>query len=113
MYARAVPAPAEGGLLMGVQGVADALAVPGLDGYETRIRPGTRIPPGVGTAELAVLWGTADDHRAMLADLDRALDALTYTFADAPGSADTHTVRARDLAGHGPLTAPDRRKAPR
>ncbi|MFH9548453.1 acetyl-CoA carboxylase biotin carboxylase subunit family protein [Streptomyces sp. NPDC017435] len=113
VYARAVPAPAEGGLLMGVQGVADALAVPGLDGYETRVRPGTRIPPGVGTAELAVLWGTADDHRAMLADLDRALDALTYTFADAPGAADTHTVRARDLAGHGPLTAPDRRKAPR
>ncbi|MER5198104.1 ATP-grasp domain-containing protein [Streptomyces sp. NPDC002755] len=119
VYARAVPAPAEGGLLTGVHGVAEALAAPGLDGYETRVRPGTRLPPGVGTAELAVLWGTADDHTAMLAALDQALDALTYTFTDAPGSPDvpdapyTRTVRARDLGAPGPLTTPDRRRAPR
>ncbi|WP_460072501.1 ATP-grasp domain-containing protein [Streptomyces sp. YKOK-I1] len=96
VYARAVPTPAEGGTLTGVHGVADALALPGLDGYETRVRPGTRVQPGVGTGELAVLWGTADDHAAMVAVLDRALDALTYTFADG------RTLRARDLAAPAP-----------
>ncbi|WP_416981271.1 ATP-grasp domain-containing protein [Streptomyces sp. T028] len=92
VYARAVPTPVEGGLLTGVHGLADALALPGVDGYETRVQPGTQVQPGVGTGELAVLWGTADDHRAMVAVLDQALDMLTYTFADG------RTLRARDLA---------------
>ncbi|MGW7545619.1 ATP-binding protein [Streptomyces sp. NPDC054770] len=123
VYARAVPTPVAGGLLTGVHGVADALALPGVAGYETRVRPGTRVGPGVGTGELAVLWGTADDHDTMLAVLDRALDTLTYTFADAVGTPAGRTVRARDLAGSGePLPSPlpplgftplDGRKAPR
>lgn len=106
VYARAVPTPAGGGLLTGVRGVADVLALPGLDGYETRVRPGTLLPPGVGTGELAVLWGTAHDHADMAAVLERALDTLTYTFADATGTPDTRTVRARDLAAPDPLTTP-------
>jgi biotin carboxylase len=119
VYVRAVPTPVAGGLLTGVQGIGETLALPGVRGYLTRVQPGTRIEPGVGTGELAVLWGTADDHATMLDVLARALDTLTYTFAAAPGTTQAHTVhpvhpvhavRARDLAGYGPLTPLDGRK---
>jgi hypothetical protein len=122
VYVRAVPTPVAGGLLTGVQGIGETLALPGVRGYLTRVQPGTRIEPGVGTGELAVLWGTADDHATMLDVLTRALDTLTYTFAAAPGGTTqgptvhpvhpVHTVRARDLAGYGPLTPLDRKVSP-
>ncbi|MFD6492101.1 ATP-grasp domain-containing protein [Streptomyces sp. NPDC060188] len=116
-YARALPTPAEGGLLTGVSGVGEVRGLPGVDAYETRVQPGRTVEPGVGTGELAVLWGTADDHDTMLAVLDRALDTLTYTFAGTPGTPEGRTVRARDLvpARPGRATDPaliDVRKAP-
>ncbi|WP_406362483.1 ATP-grasp domain-containing protein [Streptomyces sp. NBC_00715] len=101
-YARALPTPAEGGLLTGVRGVGEVRGLPGVDTYETRVQPGRTVEPGVATGELAVLWGTADDHDTMLAVLDRALDTLTYTFAGTPGTPEERTVRARDLVPAGP-----------
>ncbi|MEU6221566.1 hypothetical protein ABZ845_29300 [Streptomyces sp. NPDC047022] len=89
VYARAVPTPAEGGVLTRVHGVADVLALPGVESYETRVRPGTRVEPGVATGELGVLWGTADDHAAMVAVLERALATLTHGFAADPSTPDT------------------------
>ncbi|OIJ62718.1 ATP-grasp domain-containing protein, partial [Streptomyces mangrovisoli] len=86
VFARAVPTPAGGGLLTAVHGVADVLALPGLEGYETRVRPGTYVEPGVGTGELAVLWGSADDHAGMVTVLEQALSRLTHTFAEAPAA---------------------------
>lgn len=115
-YARALPTPAEGGRLTGVRGVGAVRGLPGVDTYETRVQPGHIVEPGVATGELAVLWGTADDHAGMLAVLDRALDTLTYSFAGTPGTPEGRTVRARDLvpAAPGRDTAPtlsDVRKA--
>ncbi|MEU0787280.1 ATP-grasp domain-containing protein [Streptomyces sp. NPDC006173] len=106
-YARALPTPADGGLLTGVSGVGEVRGLPGVDAYETRVQPGRVVEPGVATGELAVLWGTADDHDAMLAVLDRALDVLTYTFAGTPGTPEGRTVRARDLVPAEPGPAAD------
>lgn len=113
VFARAVPTPADGGLLTRVHGVTDALALPGLDAYETRVRPGTHVEPGVASGELAVLWGTAATHAAMVDVLDKALDALTYTFARAPADPGERSLRAHDLGARRPSAPLDRRKAPR
>ncbi|MEU6556732.1 hypothetical protein ABZ915_41790 [Streptomyces sp. NPDC046915] len=108
VYVRAVPTPADGGLLTKVHGIGDVLGLPGVRSYDSRVRPGTRVPPGVRTGELAVLWGTAGSHAEMVAVLDRALTALSYTFDDPDpgpgpdpdpddGAAGQRTLRARDL----------------
>ncbi|MFH8803865.1 hypothetical protein ACH4F6_30430 [Streptomyces sp. NPDC017936] len=105
VYARAVPTPAGGGRLTRVRGVGEVLGLPGVKTYEGRVRPGTRVPPDVRTAELAVLWGTAGDHTEMVDVLDRALTALTYTFDDPAAGAAGRTLCARDL-GTAPAARP-------
>ncbi|MGW3095081.1 ATP-grasp domain-containing protein [Streptomyces sp. NPDC001102] len=97
VYARAVPTPVDGGLLTRVNGIRDVLGLPGVQTYDSRVRPGSRVSPDVRTAELALLWGTAGDHAEMVEVLDRALTTLTYTFDDPATGAPGRTLCARDL----------------
>ncbi|MER6441356.1 hypothetical protein ABT275_34000 [Streptomyces sp. NPDC001185] len=105
VYARAVLTPTDGGLLTGVHGIREVLGLPGVETYETRVQPGTQVPPDVRTAELAVLWGTAGNHAEMVDVLDRALTALSYTFDDPEAGVGERTLSARDL-GTAPAAPP-------
>ncbi|MGW2640697.1 ATP-binding protein [Streptomyces sp. NPDC001348] len=105
VYARAVLTPAEGGLLTRVHGIREVLGLPGVETYDSRVRPGTRVPPDVRTAELAMLWGTAGNHAEMVDVLDRALSALAYTFDDPAAGPAGRTLSARDL-GTAPAARP-------
>jgi hypothetical protein len=101
VYGRSVPTPPEGGRVITVNGIQQALAIPGVDLVSLRT-PGEDIPPGVRTGELAVLWGVTDDHATMLSASEQALDVLSYVMAEPGGH---RTLTARELTGaarHGP-----------
>jgi len=66
--------------LAAIEGVRTVRSLPGVCSYRTLIRPGSAIAGGVHTNLLDLLVGQAPDHAAMLATIEAAMDALTFTF---------------------------------
>ncbi|KAF0647471.1 MULTISPECIES: ATP-grasp domain-containing protein [Streptomyces] len=86
-------APTEPCRLLGVHGAARVRARDGVSGYRVFARVGQRLPGGVMTRELDVVWGIADDHDAMVRLIRGALGELSYEFGFADGP---RTVAAAD-----------------
>jgi biotin carboxylase len=97
VFTRSVPSPAGGGTFLGMRGLREALAVDGVVGVVARHAPGTVLPAGVDTGELAWVEGRVADHGAMFEAVERALQALSFTFAG-PGGV-PETVSAAPAAG--------------
>ncbi|WP_055697406.1 ATP-grasp domain-containing protein [Streptomyces silaceus] len=103
-------APTEPCVLEAVHGAEELRNLPGVDGYRTFTRVGERLPGGVLTHEMDVVWGTAPTHDAMTATLDRALSVLSYDFRFSHGVRRTSAAELRDsgLPGTRPIGAPAR-----
>ncbi|MFJ2918683.1 ATP-grasp domain-containing protein [Streptomyces sp. NPDC087307] len=85
VFARAVPAPPGGGTYVAVHGLRDALAVDGVRNVVVPHSPGTRLPVGVQTGELAWVEGAVADHHAMRRAVERALSLLSFTIEGPDG----------------------------
>jgi hypothetical protein len=66
--------------LASIEGVRTVRSLPGVCSYRTLVRPGAAIAGGVHTNLLDLLVGQAPDHAAMMATVEAAMDALTFTF---------------------------------
>lgn len=66
--------------LASIDGARTVRSLPGVCSYRTLVRPGAEIEGGVHTSLLDLLIGQAPDHTGMLATIEAALDALTFTF---------------------------------
>ena len=79
------PAPVEPCRLRAVHGAARVRTVPGVTAYRSYVRPGEHLPGGVGTRQLDLLCGDAQDHEAMLGVLAAALPLLSFEYEAADG----------------------------
>ncbi|MFF3291609.1 ATP-grasp domain-containing protein [Streptomyces sp. NPDC003023] len=102
VFTRSMPSPAGGGTYLGMSGLRAALAVDGVVSVQARHAPGTVLPAGVNTGELAWVEGRVADHDAMFEAADRALGALSFTVAGPGGVPETVS------AAHGALPVPGR-----
>ncbi|WP_410667831.1 acetyl-CoA carboxylase biotin carboxylase subunit family protein [Amycolatopsis sp. cmx-4-68] len=73
-------APTQAATFLGVQGAAEVRAMPGVSGYRGFTRAGERLPGGVTTNELDILWGVCPDHPTMMQLVAAAADRLRYEF---------------------------------
>lgn len=73
-------APSQAGTFLGVHGAAEVRAMPGVSGYRGFTRVGERLPGGVTTNELDILWGACPDHDAMMRLVEAAAGRLRYEF---------------------------------
>lgn len=79
-----------------IDGVKGLRAMDGVDSYQILIRPGTELDKGVATQEIDLLNGRAAGHSQMMADIDRYLGGLAFTFSTADGPI---TASAREIKG--------------
>lgn len=80
--------------LVSVDGAAAVRAMAGISGYRSFVRPDERLPGGVMTRELDVLWGVADTHEEMVRVVRDALETLHYTFDFTDPQGGTHPTGA-------------------
>ncbi|MGP3978851.1 ATP-grasp domain-containing protein [Streptomyces sp. 8N114] len=100
-------APVEPCTLRALHGAKEARAVPGVHGHRPYVRPGGRLPGGIGTTHLDLLWGAAADHDAMVRTVHAALSCLSHEFGFDNGS--VHTIHPRLTPPHpAPLRGPAR-----
>ncbi|MFK0174177.1 acetyl-CoA carboxylase biotin carboxylase subunit family protein [Streptomyces sp. NPDC090306] len=95
-FLRNVLAPTEPCEFIGVYGDGDVRAIPDVDGYRPYVRKGDRLPGGVMTQFLDLLWGTCNNLVELSAVLEEATAALSYEFMFDTGPC---RVRAAELLG--------------
>ena len=100
-------APVEPCTLRALHGAKEARAVPGVHGHRPYVRPGGRLPGGIGTTHLDLLWGAAADHDAMVRTVQAALSCLSHEFGFDNDS--VRTIHPRLTPPHpAPLCGPTR-----
>ncbi|MFD4607414.1 ATP-grasp domain-containing protein [Streptomyces sp. NPDC058440] len=75
-------APVRPGQLRSLTGGDEIRRLKGITGYRSYVRPGERLPGGVGSVFMDLLVGDTADHQAMIDLLDRALPLLRYEFSN-------------------------------
>lgn len=95
-FLRNVPAPTEPCEFIGVYGDNEVRVLPNVDGYRPYVRKGDRLPGGVMTQFLDVLWGTCENPFALSAVLENVTASLSYDFRFDTGP---RRVHAGELLG--------------